>query len=284
MDEARVSDLRVSGGGRENNGDGKLQKLIITVTPNPSWIYPETKNHPLTPDEIAACVYDCYKAGASVAHLHASGLQKETKKKIEEKCDIIVQFGLSGESIEKRRPLFEAHPDMISIILTHHDEQFTNDSFNILHEKSELEQYGQLCLKYNVKPEFEVWHLGAVWNLLYLQRKGLVKPPYFLSIFFGWPGGSWSPPTADEFYQRVRYLPADSIYSTSVMDPNQTELLLLTIANGGHVRVGTEDYPFLSPGLLAKDNSVLVSRIAKLAREAGREVATPKEAREIIGI
>jgi 3-keto-5-aminohexanoate cleavage enzyme len=262
----------------------KPQKLIITVTPNPSWIYPETKNHPTTPDEIADCVYDCYKAGASIAHLHAPGKQIETSKKIRDKCDIIIQFGLSGEPLEKRRALFEGHPDMISIILTHHDEQFTNESFNILHEKGELEEYERLCLKYNVKPEFEVWHLGAIWNLIYLQKKGLVKAPYFLTNFFGWPGGSWSPPTAEEFFHRIRYMPPGSIYSTSVMNSNQTELLLLAIVNGGHVRVGTEDYPFLSSDTLAENNCALVSKIAKLAREAGREIASAKEAREIIGI
>jgi len=262
----------------------KREKLIITVTANPSWIYPETKNHPLTPDEIADAVYDSYKAGASIAHIHASGIQKETRKKIRDKCDIVVQYGLSGESLDVRRPLFDQRPEMISIILTHHDEQFTKEAFNILHLKSELEAYSRLCLKYDVKPEFEVWHTGAYWNLRYLERNNLVKQPYFLTIFFGWPGGSWSPVEADEFFQRVKYLPEGSMYSTSVMDPDQTKLLLLAIANGGHVRVGTEDYPFISEGVLAKDNAALVARIAEIAKGMGREIADPKEARLMMGL
>jgi 3-keto-5-aminohexanoate cleavage enzyme len=266
------------------NQGTKHGKLIITVTANPSWIYPETKNHPLTPYEIADSVYDAYKAGASIAHIHASGIQKETSKKIREKCDIVVQYGLSGESLETRRPLFEQHPEMISIILTHHDEQFTNEAFNILHLKSELEEYSRLCLKHNVKPEFEVWHTGAYWNLKYLEMRNLVKKPYFLTIFFGWPGGSWSPVEADEFFQRVKYLPEGSMYSTSIMGPDQTKLLLLAIANGGHVRVGTEDNPFISEGVLAKDNAALVSRIAKIAKDMGREIADPKDARMIMGL
>lgn len=264
--------------------EGKHEKLIITVTPNPSWIFPETRNHPLTAEEIADSAFDSYKQGASIVHIHASGIQKETSKKIRDKCDIIVQYGLSGESLETRRPLFEQNPDMISIILTHHDEQFTKESFNILHEKPELEEYGRLCLKYGVKPEFEVWHSGAYWNLSYLERHKLVKKPYFLTIFFGWPGGSWSPVEADEFFQRVRYIPKGSVFSTSVMDPRQTELLVLSIANGGHVRVGTEDYPFISEGVLAKDNAALVARIADISRKIGREVAKPEEARGIIGL
>jgi 3-keto-5-aminohexanoate cleavage enzyme len=272
--EARLNDT--------NQGADK--KLIITVTPNPSWIYPETKNHPSTPEEIASCTYDCYEAGASIVHIHASGQQKQTRDLIRERCDIIVQYGLSGEPLDKRRPLFQTHPDMMSIILTHHDEQFTMESFNILHEKAELEEYCRLCLEHHVKPEFEVWHLGAIWNLMYLQGKKLLKPPYFLTNFFGWPGGSWSPPTSEEYFHRARNMPIEAVCSTSVMDAVQTELLLLAISSGSHVRVGTEDYPYLSPGALAKDNAALVARIASLAKEAGRQIATPSEAREMIGI
>lgn len=73
----------------------KQDKLIITVTANASWIYPETKNHPETADEIADAVYDSDKAGASIAHIHADGIQKETSKKIRDKCDILIQYGLS---------------------------------------------------------------------------------------------------------------------------------------------------------------------------------------------
>lgn len=259
-------------------------KLIITVTANPSWIYPKTKNHPTTPKEIADEIYECYRAGASIAHIHAPGTQVETMRRIRDKCDVIVQVGLSGDPLEKRRPILEARPDMLSIILTHHDEQFTGESFNILHMKPELEEYSRLCLKLGVKPEFEVWHTGAVWNLRYLEKKRLVEKPYFLSIFFGWPGGSWSPPTVDELEHRVRYLPKGSLYTTSVMDIKQRELLRATIRMGGHVRVGTEDYPFREDGTLARNNAELVAEIARFSRGIGREVATPEEARRQIGM
>jgi len=259
-------------------------KLVITVTANPSWIYPETKNHPTTPEEIADEIYKCYKAGASIAHIHAPHTQIETMKRIRDKCDIIVQVGLSGETLEVRRPILEARPDMMSIILTHHDEQFTNEAFNILHMKPELEDYSRICLKYGVKPEFEVWHTGAVWNLRYLEKKHLLEKPYFLSIFFGWPGGSWSPPTVDELEHRVKYLPEGSLYTVSVMDKAQRELLRAAIRMGGHVRVGTEDYPFREDGTLAKDNAELVAEIARVSRENGRDVATPEEARQQIGM
>ena len=173
---------------------------------------------------------------------------------------------------------------MMSIMTTHHDEQFTKESFNVLHLKPELEEYCHLCLKYGVKPEFEVWSTGGVWNLLYLEKNGLIKKPYFLSIFFGWPGGGWSPPTVEELEHRVKNLPPGSLYTTSVMDKAQRELLRATIRAGGHVRVGTEDYPLLPDGTPAQSNTELVSDIVHLAKENGREVATPEEARELIGI
>ena len=259
-------------------------KLIITVTDNPSWIYPETTNHPTTPEEIADDVYDCYRAGASIAHIHAPGKQIETMKRIRDKCDIIVQVGLSGEPLESRRPILEARPDMLSIILTHHDEQFTKESFNILHTKPELEEYCRLCLKFGVKPELEVWHTGAMWNLRHLEEMRLVEKPYYLSIFFGWPGGTWSPPTIDELEHRVRYLLEGSLYTTSVMDKAQRELLRATIRMGGHVRVGTEDNPLRADGTPARDNAELVTEVARMGKENGREPASPEEARQQIGV
>jgi 3-keto-5-aminohexanoate cleavage enzyme len=264
--------------------EGGREKLIITVTANPSWLHPELKNYPVTPEEIADCAERCYKAGASIAHIHAPGKQRETIRRIRDKSDIIIQVGLSGEPLEARKPILEEKPDMMSIIVTHHDEQFAKEAFNILHTKPELEEYSRLCLKHGVKPEFEVWHLGAVWNLRYLEQRNLVRKPYFLSIFFGWPGGSWSPPTVEELRHRVKHLPEGSMYTTSVMDPAQLELLTMTIIMGGHVRVGTEDYPFAHDHEPAKDNSDLVAQIAALSRSLGRDVATAEEARRITGI
>ena len=260
------------------------EKLIVTVTANPSWMYPEVEAYPKTPEEIADCVERCCRAGAAIAHIHAPGKQRETIRRIREKCDIITQVGLSGETLESRRPIFEEKPEMMSIILTHHDEQFAQESFNVMHTKPELEAYASLCMSYGVKPEFEVWHLGALWNLRHLEQKNLVRKPYFLSIFFGWPGGSWSPPTPEELLHRVRHLPEGSLFTTSVMGKEQLDLLTLTIMLGGHVRVGTEDYPFLGDHTPIEDNSELVDQIVKLSKSLGREVADPKEARKTIGL
>jgi 3-keto-5-aminohexanoate cleavage enzyme len=261
------------------------EKLIVTVTTANAWIFPEAKNYPKTPEEIAEIVYKCYNEGASIAHIHLpKNACKKTIELIREKCDIIIQGGMSSDPIQERHELFEAKPDMISIILNHHDEYFSGIELNRLHTRKELEDYCKLCKEKKIKPEFEVWHYGSIWNLNYLIEKKLVDKPYFLTQFLGWPGGTWSPPTKDELDHRIKYIPNECVCSVSVMGPDQEVVLTHAIELKKHVRVGTEDYPYLKKGVLAKDNSELVRKIVNISKEKKRDVADPSEARKIIGI
>jgi 3-keto-5-aminohexanoate cleavage enzyme len=261
------------------------EKLIVTVTTANAWIYPEAKNYPKTPEEIAETVYRCYNEGASIAHVHLpKNANKKTVELIREKCDIIIQAGMSSDPINERQELFDSKPDMVSIILNHHDEVFLDVEVNRLHPRKELEEYCELCRKTGIKSEFEIWHHGSVWNLNYLIRKNLIDKPYFLTLFLGWPGGTWSPPTKDELLHRIKYLPPDCVSSVSVMGPDQEVILPLAIELEKHVRIGTEDYPYLKKGVLAKDNTELVRKIVKIGKEKGREIADPSEARKMIGI
>ncbi|MHA1275986.1 MAG: 3-keto-5-aminohexanoate cleavage protein [Candidatus Helarchaeota archaeon] len=261
------------------------QKVMITVTTANSWIYPEAKNWPVTAEKLIEDVVMSYEAGAAIAHVHLlPGEEKAIVEGIRERCDVIIQAGMSSDPLEERYPLFEARPDLASIILNHHDESFTNVQLYRLHTREELEQYCNVCEKYRVKPEWEVWNTGSLWNLRYLIEKGLAKPPHFLSSFFNWPGGAWSPPDPDEFFLRKKYYPPDSLYTVSTMGPEQTKIATLAILHEGHVRVGTEDYPYIKEGVIAKNNAEIVARMVRISKELGREVATPSEARKIIGI
>ncbi|NVM29889.1 MAG: 3-keto-5-aminohexanoate cleavage protein [Candidatus Helarchaeota archaeon] len=260
-------------------------KLIITVTTANSWIYPEAKNWPVTIDELIEDVVKSYEAGAAIAHIHLmKGHEEEIVDRVREQCDVIIQAGMSSDPIEERQALFDARPDMASIILNHHDESFTDVQVYRLHTRDELEQYCKKCDEFQIKPEWEVWNTGSLWNLNYLIKKNLVKPPYFLSTFFNWPGGAWSPPDPDEFFLRKKYYPSKSIYTISCMGPEQATIAKLAILHEGHVRVGTEDFPYIKEGVVAKDNTEIVTRMASLSKELGRDIATPSEARKIIGI
>jgi len=263
----------------------EYEKMIITVTTANSWIYPETKNWAESTDALIEDIVQCYEAGAAIAHVHLPrGEETEVVKRIRDQCDIIIQAGMSSYPIEERAPDFHARPDMLSIILNHHDEHFTGVSVNQIHDLDELEQYCISCEKFKIKPEWEVWHTGSYWNLNYLIEKELLESPHILTLFFNWPGGTWSPPTVEEYLHRIKYMPDGSFHTISVMGKEQTKIAVFSIAHGGNVRVGTEDYPFIREGKPAKNNAELVSRMVRISKEMDREVADPSEARKIIGI
>lgn len=260
-------------------------KLMITVTTANSWIYPEAKNWPLTVQDLIKDIVTSYEAGAAIAHVHLiKGHEEEIVQGVRDQCDIIIQAGMSSDPIDDRQALFDSSPDMASIILNHHDESFTNVELYRLHPREELEQYCKKCDEYHIKPEWEVWNTGSLWNLRYLINKKLIKPPHFLSTFFNWPGGAWSPPDPDEFFLRRKYYPPESLYTISCMGPEQTTIATLAILHDGHIRVGTEDYPFIKNGVPAKNNAEIVARWVRISNEIGREVADPSEARKIIKI
>lgn len=259
------------------------EKTILTVTTANSWIYPNVKNWAETTDALIQDVVECYEAGAAIAHVHLPrGEEVEIVKKIREQCDIIIQGGMSSDIIPDRKGDFEARPDMLSIILNHHDEHFTQLNLNRIHSLEELEEYCIKCREFNIKPEWEVWHTGSYWNLNYLIEKGLIESPHVLTLFFNWPGGTWSPPTADEYLHRIKYMPENCLHTISVMGEKQTKIATLAIAHGGNVRVGTEDYPFIRKEVPAKNNAELVARMVRICKEMGRDAADPSEARKII--
>ncbi len=259
-----------------------MQPLIIIATPNVCWLNPEV-DYPRTPEAIAEEAALCQQNGATILHTHGEGKWKETIAAVRAKCDIIVQCGMSSQSIPERMEIYKNKGDMISIILNHHDEAFAGADFNILHPKDELVEYARLCKKYGVIPEWEVWHAGSVWNLNYLIGRKLLKPSYVTTLFFGWPGGTWSPPTVEEYLYRRRLMPKGCVCNVSIMDKGQRDILAAAIIHGDHVRVGTEDYPYDHSGKLVATHE-LVHETADMARALGRPLATVKQARKMIGM
>ena len=260
-------------------------KMILTATTANSWIYPEVKNWAENLDDLIKDVVECYEAGATIAHIHLPrGQEVETVNRIREQCDIIIQGGMSSDIIPDRKGDFEAKPDMLSIILNHHDEHFTQIRVNRLHTLDELEEYSIKCEVSKIKPEWEVWNTGSYWNLNYLIDKDLIKPPHVLTLFFNWPGGTWSPPTADEYLHRLKYMPPQCMHTVSIMGEYQTKIATLAISHGGNVRVGTEDYPFIRKDVPAINNAQIVARMVRISKEMGREVADPSQGRKILGL
>lgn len=261
-----------------------MQPLIITATANICWLAPEAVDYPKTPEAITQESLRCMDAGATIIHTHAEGRWLEVIQQHRAQCgDLILQCGMSSLPIPERMIVFENHADMMSIIISHHDEAFAGLDVYKLHSREELAEYMRLCNQYGVKPELEVWNTGSVWNMNWLIERDLLKPPYFTTLFFDWPGGQWSPGTVEEYLYRRKHMPAGSVINVSIMGEKQMEIVTAAIALGDHVRIGTEDYPYDLAGKIAPTHE-LVAAAARIARSMGRPVATTQQAREIVGL
>ncbi len=258
-----------------------MNPLIITATPNICWLAPDVP-YPRAVVDIAAEARRCEEAGARIFHTHAEGQWAAVIHAVRQQTKLVIQCGLSSLPISDRMAVWTKHSDMISMITSHHDEAFADLDVHVLHPREELAQYMRLCGEYHVKPELEIWHAGSIWNMRYLIDRGLLSAPYFATLFFGWPGGSWSPPTLEEYLYRRRLMPEDSIVNVSIMGPEQKKILAAAIVNGDHVRVGTEDYPYRDGNVAATHE--LVADVADLSRRLGREIATAQQTRQLLDI
>ena len=259
-----------------------IQPLIITATPNICWLQPGVP-YPDTSEDMAVEAELCADAGAAVLHMHADGRWAESIKAVRARTDLVVQCGMSSLSLEKRLDVFRTRADEISVILGHHDEAFVELDVYELHPRDELIRYCRASNEYGVRLEFEVWNTGHIWNLEWLAARDSLAPPYITTLFFGWPGGTWSPPTVREYLYRRENMPAGSVITVSTMGPEQLAIMSAAIASGDHVRVGTEDYPRDRSGRVVRTHE-LVREAKELAQAMGREVATPAQARELRGL
>ena len=287
------------------------EKLVITVTVDSTMSYP---GNPAMPpiedvDTVATEYVRAIDAGASIAHLHGVhylehslgadgrklsqidfvGWSKLTAA-IRAQRDCIIQFGIASARIEDKIRLMELQPEMMSYAFNVHDEFFqpderfpANEQYG-LHPRDELLAFCRAAAAASVKPEVESFYTGAFWNLEYVRRFSVLEDPVWTTLFLGWPGGAWTPPTLDALLYLLRHLPPRVQWNTSVMDPRQQwPLLAAAIGLGGHVRVGWEDNPYLPGGEVARSNAELVDVVVGMARAIGRPVASPEEARVIVG-
>jgi 3-keto-5-aminohexanoate cleavage enzyme len=289
-----------------------MDKLVITVTCDSTMSYPGNPNMPAIEDTdaIADQYIGAVNAGASLIHHHgvhyleaniqADGKQlskidfdgwRDLTDKIRAKVDPIVQFGIASARLEEKVRLMTLRPEMMSYAFNVHDEYFRPDpafpanEMYSLHPRDELEAFSRAALEHGVKPEIEAFYTGAFWNLEFIRGKGLLEDPVWATLFLGWQGGAWTPPTHSSLLYLVQHLPPRVTWNVSVMDAaTQWKLLPLAIAMGGHVRVGWEDNPYLPDGSLSRTNAELVDVVVRMARDIGREVASPEEARRIVGI
>jgi 3-keto-5-aminohexanoate cleavage enzyme len=271
-----------------------MDKLIITVAITGAELEKaKCPVLPVTPEEQATAARDCLNAGASVIHLHVRDDQgkpsqelahfKRSVDQIKAACKTkpIIQFstgGAVGEAIEKRIAPLTLRPDMASFNLG--TINFGEDIF--VNTFADMRGLAKAMKDNGVIPEYEIYDAGHVDNLRKLIKEGIIAAPYHCQFVLGVPGALSG--EVDALVYLARSLPPQSHWAVAGIGRYELPLSVHALLMGGHVRVGLEDNIYYAKGQPAKSNAELVERIVRLAKELGREVATPDEARQILGI
>jgi 3-keto-5-aminohexanoate cleavage enzyme len=272
-----------------------MEKLIMTVGITGSRITrDQTPYIPITPEEIARSGVEAWKAGASVLHIHVRdpetrlGTQdpaifKEVVDRLRKETDAILCLttsGIPGRNLpvgERLQPL-ALNPELVSF-----DAGSMNMGPNVFLNPLEfLEALAKATLAQGIKPELEVFEIGMVQTCLRFLEKGLLKPPLHFQFVLGVQGGM--PATFKSLLHLTEIIPAGSTWSVIGVGASQLPMAVMGLMMEGHVRVGLEDNIYYSKGVLAENNAQLVARVVRIAKEFGREVASPSEARKILNL
>lgn len=275
------------------------KKTIITVAPTGAWPKKENNpNVPMTPEEIADEVYACWKAGAAVAHLHmrddnGNGVMDPVrfKKTVElikahEDCDIVLNLTTSGD-IHADDEIRVAHVKELKPEMASYDCGSMNwlNSGLFINSPKFLEDCGLLFQELGVKPEIEAFDPGMIANAAYYLKRGVLKAPLHFQFCMGCANGiPGSMKNLVFMKETMEQLCPGSTWSCFGVGHSAMEMLYGAVSMGGHVRVGMEDNVLYSKGKLADSNVQFVERAARVIREFGNEVATPADAREILGL
>ncbi len=269
--------------------------LIITCSPVGAEVTKaENPAAPYTPAEIANEAIAAVKAGASIIHLHAreadgtpsqrTELFAEAIRLIRQEVDAIIQISTGGAVTatpdERLQPVRELDPAPEMASLTLGTVNFGNDVF--WNSPDLIETFAKEFQERGIKPELEIFDAGMMATAQRLVKKGLLNTPLHLDFVLGVPGAMAGTPENLMFL--YGQLPAGATWTVAGIGAAELKLGTIAIALGGHVRVGFEDNVFYRKGELATSNAQLVERIARIAAELDRPVATPEEARALLSM
>ena len=277
---------------------------------------------PITPEQIATASIEAAQAGAAIIHLHAR--DPETGEPtpdpavfmrflpvIKQSCDAVINIttggGLKMTLDERLAAPLAASPEMAS---------FNMGSFNFniagaarrsgpwKHEweKPYLERTTDYIFRntfddmartaemlgkgHGTKFEFECYDVGHLYNLAYLLERKLVEPPLFVQTIFGITGAIAAEPHNLMFMRETADRLFGKDYVWSVLAAGRHQMAFTTMAGilGGNVRVGLEDSLYIAKGRMATSNAEQVSKIRRILEELSLEIATPAEARAMLGL
>jgi len=272
-----------------------MDKLIITVAPTGSVPRKKDTPHvPVTPDEIAETAYRCEQEGAAVVHVHCRDederptsrfeIFKETVEKIRKRTKLIVMTstsGIAGATDAERATPLKTNPEMGSLTTGTLNFSSRKPSIVYVNTLETIQFLAKTMLDAGIKPEIEAFDVGFIREGQKLVDGGLVKEPAHFQLVMGVDGGV--PATPENLLHMRNQLPPTATYVVAGMSRMQLPMTTMATLMGGHVRVGLEDNLYLKKGVLAR-NEELVARARHVAEDLQRDIATPGEARRIMGL
>jgi len=299
------------------------RKVIITCAVTGSAHVPSMSEYlPLTPADIQAQAIEAAQAGAAILHLHARNpddgrptpspdVFRQFVPAIAAQTDAVINISTGGSTrmtLDERLAYARvAKPEMCSLNMgsmnfSLHPIAARMPSWRFDWEKEYVEGMEDMIFRntfrdikniltefgeYGTRFEFECYDVGHLYNLAHFVDIGLIRPPFFIQSVVGILGGIGPDPenlnvmrsTADRLFGRDQY-------QFSVLGAGRHQMSLVTMGAimGGNVRVGLEDSVYLSRGVKAKTNAEQVRKIRRILEELSFDIATPADAREILGL
>lgn len=300
-----------------------MEKLIITCAPTGSLTIPtQTPYLPITPQEIADEAVRAAEAGCAMVHIHARDPKngkptsdhenfRDIISRIKARSDVVVGIttggggGMTAEERVKVIPILK--PELASLNMGpvclslkgvtkrfqdykyDWEKEYLNSLSGFIQHNTfdSIEVFIKTMNENETRYECECYDVSHIYNVAHFKKEGLIKSPVLLQFVTGALGTIGSTPedilhmknTADRLLGRDQYQ-----WSIVGAGLNYNITVPQSISMDGHVRVGMEDNIFIQRGVLAKSNAEFVEKVVRMARDIGREIATPDEARKILGL
>ncbi len=268
--------------------------LILSAATTGSWTTKaQNPAVPISEEEIASAAIACHSAGAAIVHIHvrddAGKVTCDPKRyaRVREMveragCDVIINMstgGGAGQTTDAQR----MEPVSLSPEIASFDCGSVNFGEGVfINSPLFLDELARRMSHYGVLPEIECFEAGHVQNALRLIDAGKLQPPFWFQFVLGVRGGA--PANIKQLVHLVEMLPPGAHWSVCAIGRAQLPLDVAAMAMGGHARTGLEDNLFYRKGELAESNAQLVARLARIAAELGRPLATPDQTRALLGL
>lgn len=280
-------------------------KCIITAAlAGAATMKTQNPNVPYTKDEFVSEAVKCYEAGASIVHIHARDPENGIPtadldilggivEGIRAECPIVINLSTAigiGATEDARISVVENFkPEMASLNTATMnfavgDWKEHKIMFEMIFQNTfaMLVRYATAMKEAGTKPELEIYDMGGLYNVLFVRPQDIFVEPLHFQFVWGVLGGM--PFSTRNFGLFMESIPEDATWSSCGVGPAQFAGAMHAAVNGGHIRVGLEDNIWVSKGQLAEGSWEQVKKATEIVKLADREVATPDETREMLGL